>query len=123
MKNLTTYYALFIGTTLVIIRLLIYLGGNLYQSAAEVLYHMLPELTIALFCFAGGILMLAKRKRGKIYTLAGIAMSLYSALFSASHYVNDAALFLTFNVLAVITLPFLIMNIKNLMNPKSSGGK
>jgi hypothetical protein len=125
-KKLLPYYAFFIGFALLIIRVIISLSGNFYENKAELVYHILPEISIAVFCVSGALLLFANRKRGKIYTLAGMSMGLYSSLYAAGYYIHDAPLFLLFNGLTIGTLPFLIHNMKSLINAKTgnnSGNK
>ena len=120
MKKIIPYYALFTGLGLLILHTVIYYTTSVKENEVVYAYRIVPEITTALFCITGSLYLFTKKRRGKIYTLVGLSMALYSMLESASYYINDTILFYSFNVLAIITLPFVLINAKLLMNQHSA---
>mgnify|MGYP001485351242 CR=1 FL=1 len=107
MKNrIIGIYSTVIGIAVIIMWLIILNGPSLQETRAELSFHLASEFLMAAFCIVSGILVLRRKKPGRLLNMAALGMIIYSVLNAAGYYGGrgETATMIMFIVVAVLTL-------------------
>lgn len=83
------------------------------EGRIEMTFHLFSEFLMACICIVSGILLLKNNPRGRLCSLIGLGMVLYSVLNAAGYYgeLNNVPMMVMFISLSVLTLVALLFNL------------
>ncbi len=116
-RNIVAIYSLFIGILMIVMWGMFILTGQVPEMAtkpAEIMLHLVAEFTTATLLIFGGIGLLKKIKIGYNLNLVALGMLLYTLIVSPGYYLQkgDWVFVGIFTLLFIVTLIFLIINLK-----------
>lgn len=84
--TLLGYYSFFIGVCILGMWMMILFKGIIPEGKTEITFHLVSEFLMAGICILSGIMLLFRKRNGRILCIAGLSMVIYSVLNAAGYY-------------------------------------
>jgi hypothetical protein len=107
MKNkIIGVYSLIFGVAVIAMWLVILSGSSLPEGKTELSFHLASEFILATLCIVSGVLVLRRKKPGRLMNMAALGMIVYSVLNAAGYYGDrgETAVMIMFIVFTALTL-------------------
>jgi len=119
--NIIKWYAIIIGTIIILTWVLILLNNNDFQEGIkELTFHLISEFIMAFTCITGGVLIHRKKITGCFIVFIGFGMLIYSTLNAGGYYLElgDYVMpfLMLFLFLTTVFLTFLLIEILSYEN-------
>lgn len=104
-KKLLGYYSFFIGVCVTGMWIMILMNGTIPEGKTEISFHLVSEFLMAALCVISGVMLLFGHRHGKILSIGGLSMVIYSVLNAAGYYGqrNEMPMVFLFLFLLILT--------------------